>query len=136
MKVWAGAILMGFSSQWEAKQFFAQRVITQAEKEGVGLSEAERHMLSWFESDPEFKPDYELATRVDKEIPQDKYEAKIRGLLERAYRYDLEADPLAETRYREAYKTLKQGDHYILIMVKQALRSKWQRWLINFLGAG
>ena len=125
---------MEFSSQWEAKQFFAQRVITQAKMEGVSLSEAERYMLSWSESDPEFTPNYELAAKVDKEIPQDKYEAKIRGLLERAYRHDIQTDPLAETRYREAYKTLKQGDHYILIMVKQALRSKWQRWLISFLG--
>jgi len=125
---------MEFSSQWEAKQFFAQRVITQAKKESASLSEAERHMLSWSESDPEFKPDYDLAARVDKEIPQDKYEAKIRGLIERAYREDVQTDPKAETRYREAYKTLKQGDHYILIMVKQALRSKWQRWLTSFLG--
>jgi hypothetical protein len=127
---------MEFNSQSEAKQFFAQRVITQAEKEGVGLSEAERYMLSWSEVDPEFKPNYDLAAKIDKEIPQDKYEAKIRGLIERAYRHDVQTDPLAETRYREAYNTLKQGGHYILIMVKPALRSKWQRWLMSFLGVG
>ena len=62
---------MGFGRQWEAKQFFAQRVIAQAEKEGVCLSEAERHMLSWSESDPEFQPNYELASSVDKELSQD-----------------------------------------------------------------
>ena len=124
---------MAFYSQWEAKQFLAQKVITQAEKEGVGLSEAERYMLSWSESDPEFEPNFELAAKIDEEIPQDKYEAKIRGLIERAYRYDIQIDPLAETRYRDACKTLKRGDHYILIMVKPALRSKWQRWLTSFL---
>ena len=125
---------MTFHSESEAKKFFAQRVITQAETEGVPLSEAERHMLSWSESDPEFSPNYELAAKVDQEIPQDEYEAKIRDLLERSYRYDIRIDPTAETRYREACKILKQGDHYILIMVKQALRPKWQRWLTSFLG--
>jgi len=68
---------MAFYSQWEVKQFLAQKVITQAEKEGIGLSEAERYMLSWSESDPEFEPNFELTAKIDEEIPQDKYEARF-----------------------------------------------------------
>jgi len=36
---------------------------------------------------------------------------------------------LKET-YKEAYKLLKQGDHFILIMIESAIKSKLSRWRV------
>lgn len=43
-----------FLTQAHAKRFFVEKVIHQAEFEGLQLSPAERTMLSWSESDPEW----------------------------------------------------------------------------------
>lgn len=43
-----------FTSQGQAKRFFVEKVIAQAATEGVPLSDAEKRMLSFSESDPEF----------------------------------------------------------------------------------
>ena len=57
-----------FRTQTDAKQFLVARVIEQATSEGVHLSDAERHMLSWSESDPDFTPDFDLAEAPDESL--------------------------------------------------------------------
>ena len=76
-------------SQKQAKQFFAGRVIRQAESEGMPLSEAERHMLLWSESDASFEPDLQLADALSSQMSDDEYESKISGLLRRAFRKEV-----------------------------------------------
>ena len=61
---------MTFDTQGAAKRFVVAKVIEQADREGVSLSAAERHMLSWSESDPDFVPDPTLVEAQEKEIPR------------------------------------------------------------------
>jgi hypothetical protein len=68
---------MTFDTQAAAKRFVAAKVVEQAEREGVALSAAERHMLSWSESDPDFVPDATLAEAQEREIPAAEIETKV-----------------------------------------------------------
>ncbi|MBI5204161.1 MAG: hypothetical protein HZA11_04505 [Nitrospirae bacterium] len=115
---------MPIDSESTAKAFFVDRIIQQAEREGMPLSKAQRYMLSWAETDPSFVVDMELSEQCEVEIPQPDYEKKIQGLIERMYKRDIETNKDMKETYKEAYKTLKKGDHFILIMIGDAIGSK------------
>jgi hypothetical protein len=117
-----------FTSQGQAKRFFVDKVAAQALTEGAPLSDTERQMLSFFESDPEFTVDPALVEKLQAEISDEEYEAKIAGLIERSWKRDVETDANAGNLYREAFTTLSQGDHYLLIMIDRALRTHLRPW--------
>jgi hypothetical protein len=108
--------------------FFVDKIAAQAEAEGIRLSDAEREMLSFSESDPEFAVDPTLVEKLQAEISDEEYEVKIAGLLERAWKRDVEADSNAANSYGEAFTALNQGDHYLLVMINRALRSPLRPW--------
>ena len=58
-----------FASQGQAKRFFVDRITAQAAKEGQPLSENERWMLSFSESDPQFVVDPARVAALEAEIP-------------------------------------------------------------------
>jgi hypothetical protein len=117
-----------FSSQGQAKRFFVDKIVAQAMREGRRLSENERWMLSFSESDPEFVVDVARARALEAEIPDSEYEAKVAGLAERACATDIDADPEALASYQEALRVLSQGDHYILVMLRQGLARRLRPW--------
>jgi hypothetical protein len=117
-----------FGSQSDAKRFFVDRIVAEAAAELKPLSDSERQMLSFSESDPEFIVDPALVNKLAAEISDEDYERKIAGLLERAYQRDLARDSAARDMYREAYAVLNQGDHYLLIMINQALGRQLRPW--------
>jgi hypothetical protein len=119
---------MTFDTQSAAKRFVVAKVVEQAEREGVALSAAERHMLSWSESDPDFVPDGTLAEAQEREIPAADFETKVAELIRRAYDRDLATDSDVRSLYRAARNKLNEGDHYILVMMDQALGSRLKRW--------
>ena len=45
-------------AQTEAKKFFVEKVLTEANRERVTLTKAEERMLSWSESDPDFTAEH------------------------------------------------------------------------------
>jgi len=114
-----------FETQAEAKQFLVQKVLQQAEFEGIPMSQAERRMLEWSESDPDFDLSPEdadaLVDELASEIPDDLYEFKIGGLLARSYERDVAAEGSLKGRWTAAYLKLNEGDHYISVMLDQAL---------------
>lgn len=119
-------------SQTEAKRLFVEKVVAQARLEGGSLSDAERTMLSWSESDPDFVVDPQLPVRLAAEISDEEYEKKVAGLLARRFEAEVDSDPAAKARWRQAAEVLRQGDHYILIMLDAAvgrrLKPWWQFW--------
>lgn len=119
---------MAFETQADAKRFIVEKVLEQARIEGVNLSEAERYNLSWSESDPDFKVDYELSQALEDEIGADKYEAKISGLIKRAFERDVASHFDVKSIYREAYAKMREGDHYILVIMKKAFGLKISKW--------
>ena len=117
-----------FSTEGQAKRFFVEKVVAQAALENSPLSTIERRMLSWSESDPESTPDVSLPAQLDAEISEEDYEAKVAGLLQRAYQRDLAAESGAAQSYKQAYSVLKQGDHYLLVMIDQGLKQYLRPW--------
>jgi hypothetical protein len=114
----------------QAKRFFSDRIVHQASVESVPLSKAERKMLLWSESDPELEGSDALgaATALSAEMSDDEYEAKMTGLLKRAYEADCAADGQARGRWQAAAAVLNDGDYYISIMVNDAIGSKLRLW--------
>jgi hypothetical protein len=110
-----------FTSQPQAKRFFVEKIVAQAISEGTPLSTAEQYMLSFSESDPDFVVKPELVEKLQDEISDADYEAKIAGLIERAWKRDIESDSGSRGIYRQALTVLSQGDHYLLVMIERAL---------------
>jgi len=119
---------MEYISQASAKQFFIARVVSQAEQEGVNLTKAEKYMLTWADGEPSFAMDYDLNVQFEEETSDEAFEEKIRTLIKHAYEKDISKDKDMKETYRTAYKALKQGDHYILIMINDAIGSKIRKW--------
>ena len=117
-----------FASQAQAKRFFVEKIVAQATREGHPLSENERWMLSFSESDPEFRVDPVRVRALSAEIPDGEYENKVAGLAERAYLTDVSSDPGTADAYKDAFRVLSQGDHYILVMLAQRLSRKLRPW--------
>jgi len=97
-------------------------------REGRPLSENERWMLSFSESDPEFVVDVARVRALEAEIPDSEYERKVAELAERACATDIAADPEALASYKEALRVLSQGDHYILVMLRRGLSRRLRPW--------
>ena len=117
-----------FTSQGQAKRFFVDKIVDQARIDGTPLSDAEREMLSFSESGPEFVVNPALVEKLGAEISDQDYETKVAGLLERSWKREVKADSKAADLYREAFAVLSQGDHYLLVMLKRALGLQLRPW--------
>ena len=110
-----------FPNQAAAKQFFIDRIVFQAGKDGVALAEVEKQMLAWSEAEMTPVEAIELGSRFEKETTNAELERKISALVKKAYKEDVARDAGARRLYLEAYRVLNQGDHYILVMVEPML---------------
>jgi hypothetical protein len=115
-------------SQTEAKRFLVEKVVRQAQVEGILLADAEQRMLSWSESDPDIVIDFDLPGRLAAEMSDEEYESKIAGLLRRSFAADVAANPDDEARWKQAAAVLHEGDHYILVMLDAAIGDRLKRW--------
>jgi hypothetical protein len=123
-----------FATLEEAKEFFVQRVCTEANFEGSPLKSIEVEMLKWSAdySVPGVPDDDEedVYDRFSKQFDRWEWEGKIQRLLINAYEREFQVDPDAKSTYKEAYRMLRKEDHYILGIIKPALGSQ----LSGFLG--
>lgn len=85
-------------------------------------------MLLWSESDPEFNADPQLVEQLATEISHAEYEMRVAGLLNRVFLADVTVDLQARDVWKQARLVLKQGDHYILVMIDQGVGKKLKRW--------
>lgn len=112
-----------FATQAEAKHFLVERIVAQAVGEGRPLSSREQRLLQASASDPD-----SLANSEDAEADADvQFESRVAGLLRRSYRADVKTDAKSRGTYRDAYARLAEGDHYVLVMVEQAIGPRLRR---------
>ena len=119
---------MEFISQEQAKKFFIERIDHQAQKDKRPISEAENYMLRWTETESGFVINQTLIDKFNEETTDEAFEKKIGVLLERAYASDISNDPRMKETYRNAYHALRKGDHYILVMIGEAIGMKLRKW--------
>lgn len=100
-----------------AKTFLVNRVIEQAMKDGIPLSEVEKGMLTFSEVGAT-PAEMSVADTFSEKYDSDKFEAKIAKLISRAYRRDKRFGSLE--LWRRSLAALSQDDCYLLVMVEHA----------------
>ena len=131
-----------FSTDREAKEYLAGRIVADAEREAIVLSEIDRKML-YFSKTGWTLPDIsEVSEIFDRDYDQDEYEQTIGALVDKILtRDEAEAGPDQEA-WDLAVLKLSEGDHYLQILIHAASRRKiaaqlgWRRWLPIFLEPG
>jgi Flp pilus assembly protein TadB len=106
-----------FGSAREAKEFLVARIVDQAQREGISLSEVERGMLYFTETG--WAPADIISTMERFECQYDAadYERKIAQLIRNARQL---ADQQEFDAWTEAIRTLDKEDHYLGVMLDQA----------------
>jgi hypothetical protein len=108
---------MGSASPAKGMKFLVNRVLDQAEKDGVVFDEVEARMLGFAEEAASAK-DMKAAQVFERDYDDEKYEAKVAELLRRVYKRDKDCG--AEDAWDEALTGLAEGDAYILAMLRRA----------------
>src|ERR1700688_5285109 len=124
-----------FHSGREAKEFLISRIVLEAQRENIPLSEVERKMLYFTESGwtlPDMTAVYE---DFDRDYNQNKYEQKIAKLIRKAAKYDYKESREEYDAWWAAIRFLKREDHYISVMIGiSGLRPAGDQW--RLLAAG
>ena len=100
----------------EAKDFLVQETAKQASIEGVPLSELEKRMMYFTESGYVPEDPIALNDEFEAQYDTDEYEAKIAKLLHQAYERARKENNATRKRFDAAIKSLRRGDHYLLVM--------------------
>jgi hypothetical protein len=100
----------------EARDFLVRETAKEASIEGVPLSELEKRMMYFTESG--YVPEDAIALNEEFEAQYDtsEYEAKIAKLLHHAYQRARKENDETRRRFDSAIKSLRRGDHYLLVM--------------------
>jgi hypothetical protein len=109
-----------FATCRDAKEFLVARILDEAQREGVPLSEVERKML-YFSETGWAPPDIvETSRRFDGEYVQPEYETRIAQLIGDARKRARKENQQECDAWSDAVSTLSKEDHYSLVMIQQA----------------
>jgi len=111
---------MGFSSAREAKEFLISRIIDEAQRESIPLSEIERKMLYFSETGWTLPDIMRVNDEFDRCYDQTKYEKKIAHLIRNETKRLRKQNPDDFASWVSAARKLKKEDHYISVMVDAA----------------
>ena len=100
----------------EAKDFLVQQTAEQAQLDAVPLSDLEKRMMYFTESGEMPEDPVQLNDQFEAQYNTSKYEAKIAKLLHRAYQRAGKENEETRKRFDSAVKSLRRGDHYLLVM--------------------
>jgi hypothetical protein len=109
-----------FPSAREAKEFLVSRIVDEAQRENVLLSEVERKMLYYSEGYWTLPDMSDVSTEFDRDYDQMAYEKKIAGLVARAAKRARKESREEYAQWWAAIRRLKREDHYILVMVTRS----------------
>jgi len=101
-----------------AIQFLATKIIEQARRDGVPLSDVECNMLCFSESSSTLPGTAELNDQFERNYDQAEYEKKVSGLI-RKVRAAERHDRLATQAWNDAVRSLRAEDYYLLVMIDQ-----------------
>ncbi len=100
----------------EAKDFLAGSIAAEAKREGVPLSEVERKMLYFSETDWTLPDMAAVSAEFDRDYDQDEYEQKIARLVQEIETRNHAQNPTDEEAWDEALLMLSEGDHYLSVL--------------------
>jgi hypothetical protein len=120
-----------FGTSREAKEYLISRIVSEAKREGISLSEVERKMLYFSETDWTLPDILKVNEEFERNYDDNEYEAKIAGLI-RDYLQRVQTENEEELdNWTKAVNKLREGDHYLLVMIDSVPQSvgRWSRWL-------
>ena len=109
-----------FHGAREAKEFLISKIVLEAEREGVALSEVERKMLYFSETNWTLPDIQQIHDEFSSTCDQDDYEAKVVRLVRRAYRGLSKQSRDEYDKWWSAVHFLSKQDHYVSVMISQA----------------
>lgn len=109
---------MKFSTIKEAKDFLAGELAAEAEREGAPLSEIERKMLYFSETDWTLPDMASVSAEFDRDYDQDEYEQKIAELARKVERRNRAENPEEKAAWQDALNELSEGDHYLTVLIR------------------
>ena len=109
-----------FADARDAKEFLVARIVEEAQREGVPLSEVERKMLYFTETAWTLPDIMEASDKFDREYNQEEYEKKIVGLIRNKRERARKEDKQEFAAWSDAIRILRKEDHYLLVMDGQA----------------
>ncbi len=112
--------MKAFHSDREAKEFLITKIVAEAERENVPLSEIERKMLYFTESGWTLPDMATVSENFDREYDQDEYEQKIAKLIAKTDKHLRKDSREEHDKWWEAIRSLEKQDHYISVMVTLA----------------
>jgi hypothetical protein len=111
---------MQFPSERDAKQFLVDKIAQEAICQGTPLPDVERRLLMFSEQDPGSEKGIPDDVLFDTDLD---WEARMAGMLRLAYEKDKD-NPDERQKYADAMLTLKDSDHYILVMANQVFSKR------------
>jgi hypothetical protein len=106
-----------FGSFREALEYLVGRIVAGAKLEGISLSEVERKMLYFSETDWTLPNILEVNKEFERLYDTVEYEAKIAGLIQRFLRRAEAENEREFDLWNKAEDKLREGDYYLLVMI-------------------
>jgi hypothetical protein len=105
----------------EAKDFLVGQAAQQASLDGVSLSDIEKRMMYFTESAEATEDPVALNNAFEAQYNTTEYETKVSRLLSHAFLRAKKENSTTARHWIAAVKTLRRGDHYILVLLNQRL---------------
>src|SRR5437588_2571529 len=108
-----------FASARDAKEFLVAQIVQQAQRDGVSLTDVERKMLYFSETDWTLPDIIEVNEEFERDYDQHEYEKKIVGVIRNAQRQARKESKESGggDSWADAIRLLRKEDHYLLVMV-------------------
>ena len=120
-----------FSTVRDAKEFLVNRILSQAQRDGVIVSEVERKMLYCSETAWTLPDMVEANQEFSSHYDQGEYERKIAGIVRNIQRAP-NPDQGNARAWEQAVRALRGEDHYILVLIDSAGSVRPRNDLIKF----
>ncbi len=98
--------------------FLVDRILAEAQRDGVSLSEVERKMLYFSETAWTLPDMAEVGQEFCNHYDQAEFEWKISGIIRKIQRAPL--DKAEERSWHSAIGALRNKDHYLLVLINSA----------------
>jgi hypothetical protein len=112
--------MQGFATDREAKEFLIGKIVDQAQRDGVALSDVERKNLYWSETGWTLPDIDEVDVAFERDYSRDQYEKKIVQII-RQLRARERRDRVPDfALFEKAIEKLREGDHYVLGLIDES----------------
>lgn len=101
-----------------------QQAVEQAALEGVSLSDLEKRMMYFTESQDATEDPIQLNDEFEAKYNMAEYEAKISNLLHHARTRLKKQNPETARQWDQSVRLLRKGDHYILVLLDLKIAPK------------